>query len=408
MSEIMRNYALLTLRRGVNVQKGQLVRISAPLWAADFAHLLMEEALKLGARDVFIQYDDPQAENLRLRYASEEALCDVPRFMTESETYFGDHNAALIRVVSPKQFPDKVDPARRTLRSRAINAPLVAMKQKRMANDLAWTVVCAANGEWARQVFPELDAAEAEAALWQAIYDCCYVTETESVEGWDRHVDEMQKNVRKLNALKLRRLHLTNGRGTDLRLEIADGGVFAGGICHCPEPDGVVFAPNIPSEEILTTPHRFSANGVVYNMLPLVHDGQIIDDFCLTFKDGVVTDWTCGKNPELLRSILETDEGSGRLGEIALVPYNSPIREKGVLFYNTLFDENASCHLALGAGYTDVILGEDRSTEALVAKGLNVSMIHVDFMFGSADMRCEGEDAQGNTVVIFKDGVFAL
>ena len=403
------NYAHLALERGVNVQKGQILVISAPLWTADFAHLLMEEAYKLGAKDVIIHYDDPEADRLRLQYADEETLADVPRWMSECQTVYADRGAAFLRVSSAKPgMMDGADAKKMSLRQRALNAPLMDMKMKKLANDLAWTVVCVPNEKWAKQVYPALSEEEAVQALWQAILDCCYVTDESGTAGWDAHIEEMQRTVKKLNSLKPKKIHLKNGIGTDLHLEMCEEGVFAGGICHCPEPDGVLFAPNIPSEEILTTPHRFSANGTVVNTLPLVHNGSIVDNFRLTFKDGVVTDWTCETGADILEGVLNTDEGSRRLGEVALVPYDSPIRKTGVLFYNTLFDENASCHLALGAGYVDVLHGADRSTEALVRQGLNVSLVHVDFMFGSADMHCWIETEGGETVDIFRDGVFVI
>lgn len=405
----IRNYALLALMRGVNVQKGQTLVISAPLWTADFAHMLMEEAYKLGAKDVIIHYDDPEADRLRLQYADEETLADVPRWMSECQTVYADRGAAFLRVSSSKPgMMDGVDAKKMSLRQRALNAPLMDMKMKKLANDLSWTVVCVPNEEWAKQVYPQLAEKEAVDTLWQAILDCCYVTDESGTDGWDAHIEEMQRTVKKLNAMKPKKIHLKNGIGTDLHLELCEEGVFAGGICHCPEPDGVLFAPNIPTEEILTTPHRFSANGTVVNTLPLVHNGSIVDNFRLTFKDGVVTDWSCETGAEILEGILDTDEGSSRLGEVALVPYDSPIRKTGVLFYNTLFDENASCHLALGAGYVDVLHGADRSTEALVRQGLNVSLVHVDFMFGSADMHCTIETESGETVDVFRDGVFVI
>lgn len=405
----IRNYALLALERGVNIQKGQTLVITAPLWAADFAHLLMEEAYKLGAKEVIIHYDDPEADRLRLKYADEETLCDVPRWMSECQTVYADRGAAFLRVSSAKPgMMDGVDAKKMSLRQRALNAPLMDMKMKRMANDLSWTVVCVPNEKWAKQVYPEFDEKDAVDALWQAILDCCYVTDESGTAGWDAHIDDMQHTVAKLNSLKPRKIHLKNGIGTELHLEMCEEGVFAGGICHCPEPDGVRFAPNIPTEEILTTPHRFSANGTVVNTLPLVYNGSIVDKFRLTFKDGVVVDWSCEVGADILEGILSTDEGSRRLGEVALVPYDSPIRKTGVLFYNTLFDENASCHLALGAGYVDVLHGADRSTEALVRQGLNVSLVHVDFMFGSADMHCWIETEGGETVDVFRDGVFVI
>ena len=408
MEKLIRNYAALTLQRGINLQPGQTLVIDTPLWTADFCHLLMEEAYALGAHDVVIHYDDPEGERLRANLAPEEALADVPRWMAERSTVYGDRGAAFLRVISPKPAGGPVDARRDALRKKALNAPLQALKMKRMANDLSWSAVAIPNGEWAAQVFPQLAEEEAVRALWQAVFDCCYVTEESGTAGWDRHIKEMLIHVDRMNSLGIRSLHLKNGKGTDITLDLCEEGVFAGGICHCPEPDGILFAPNIPTEEILTTPHRFSANGVVYSTLPLVYNGQIIDGFRLEFKDGVVTGFTCEKGAELLQSILDTDEGSRRLGEIALVPYDSPIRKSGVLFYNTLFDENASCHMALGMGYLDVLHGRDRRTEALVAQGLNVSSLHVDFMFGSADLSCTAVTGSGETVEIFKDGVFVI
>lgn len=409
MDQICRNYAELVLKRGVNIQPGQVLVIDSPMWAADFDHLLMEEAFKLGAKDTIIHYADAEAERLRVKYMSDEALCDIPRWMSEKSTFYADEGAAFLRVISPKPgAAEDEDPARAAKRRKALSAPLAAMQMKRMANDLSWSAVCIPNPEWACQVYPDKAPEEAVAALWEAIYRCCYVTQESGTAGWDRHIEKMLDNVRKLNALDIRTLHLKNAKGTDITLDLCEEGVFAGGICHCPEPDGILFAPNIPTEEILTTPHRFSANGTVYNTLPLVYNDTIIDDFHLTFKDGVVVDWACGKNAEVLAGILNTDEGSRRLGEIALVPYDSPIRRSGVLFYNTLFDENASCHMALGAGYIDVLHGKDRRTEALVAQGLNLSSLHVDFMFGSADMCCTATTADGCEVPIFRDGVFVI
>lgn len=406
---IMVNYAQLALRCGVNIQKGQTLVITGPIWTADFAHLLMEEAYKLGAKDVIIQYDDPVADRLRLLYADEETLRDVPRWMAECQTVYGDRGAAFMRLSSAKPgMLDGVDASRMSIRQRALNAPVMDLKLKRMANDLSWTAVAVPNEEWAKQVYPQLGEKEALAALWQAVYDCCYVTEESAVDGWNAHMDDMQRTVRKLNDMKPRKIHLKNGLGTDLHLEMCEDGVFAGGIAHCPEPDGIVFAPNIPTEEILTTPHRFSANGTVQSTLPLVYNGSIVDNFRLTFKDGVVTEWTCETGADILEGILNTDEGSRRLGEVALVPYDSPIRKTGVLFYNTLFDENASCHLALGQGYVDVMHGSDRSTEALVRQGLNVSLVHVDFMFGSGDMHCEIQTESGEWLDVFRDGLFVI
>lgn len=409
MHKLKQNYAQLILTRGVNLQKGQILVIDTPLWTADFTHIVAEEAFRLGAKDVAIHFADVKTERLRLLYADDETVCEIPNWLTESQTYYADKNAAFLRLNSGDATSmTGVDPARAAARQKALNAPLEEMKLARMSNLVTWSAAPVPNANWAKMVFPNLCESEAVDALWQAVFSCCYVTEQSGTDGWDAHIAAMTQQVKAMNDLNLRRLHFKNSLGTDLTLDISEGGVFAGGICHCPEPDGILFAPNIPTEEILATPHRFGVNGTVYATKPLVYGGSLVDKFHFTFKDGVVTDWDCEVGKEILAGILSTDEGSRRLGEVALVPYDSPINQTGLLFYDTLFDENASCHLALGMGYTDVMPGGDRSREALVARGLNTSMLHVDFMFGSKDMQCTGLCADGKTVTIFENGLFVL
>ena len=273
---------------------------------------------------------------------------------------------------------------------------------------MKWSASAVPGKKWAKKVFPELSDGEAVEALWEALFKACYVTEESGTQLWDEHIRMMRRNVEKLNALKLKTLHFTNSLGTDIRIDICDDAIFAGGICHCPEPDGELFAPNIPTEEILTTPHRLKVNGCVYSSMPFVYAGNIVDKMMLRFEGGKVVDYSAKVGEDVLQGILETDEGAKYLGEVALVPFNSPINQMGILFYNTLLDENAACHLALGAGYSDMIYSEDRSLEALKKKGLNSSALHVDFMFGTRDMKCEATCRDGQKVIIFKDGNFCL
>ncbi len=408
-NKLCENYAKLAVTRGVGLQKGQTLVINAQVGTADFVALVAEAAFKEGACDVVVHYDHPELNRLRLLNAGDEVLTNIPEWQTQAELFYMDKEACFLRVVSidPDLMAD-VSPEKSAMWKKAVKTPLQPLSQKRMENDLSWSCVCVPNKAWAKKVFPNKPEAEAVDALWEAIFSCCYVTADSAEGGWDKHIEEMLVMVKKINSLDLKTLRFKNGKGTDIVMDICDGGVFAGGICHCPEPDGYLFAPNIPTEEILTTPHRFSANGIVYNTLPLNYGGSIIDDFSLTLKDGVVTDFTCNVGYDVLKGILETDEGSRRFGEIALVPITSPINKSGILFYDTLYDENASCHIALGAGYTDVIMGDDRSEEALVSQGLNVSVLHVDFMFGSDDMSCIGVTKAGETVEIFKNGMFAI
>lgn len=409
MDKLMKNYADLILRRGLAIEKDQILVIETSLETIEFLRILTERAYQLGAKDVIIHFSDYELTKIRLQYASAETIEDVPAWWVESQTYYGDRDACFLRLISDN--PDGlrgVDHEKLSLWKKATSDPLSNLNFRKKEMLLKWSAAAVPNKAWAKKVFPDLPEDQAFSKLWKDILKACYVDEQSGVAGWDKHVEELKSNVEKLNALNLKALHFKNSSGTDLEIGICDDGVFAGGICHCPEPDGVTFAPNIPSEEILTTPHRLKVNGTVYNSLPLSYSGNIIDGFYLKFKDGVVTDYHAENGQEVLQGILDTDDGTRRLGEVAFVPFNSPINQMGYIFYNTLFDENASCHLALGAGYTDVIKGEDRSEAALIDRGLNTSALHVDFMFGTADMECTGTTSDNKKVQIFKDGLFVI
>lgn len=404
------NYADLILQRGVGLKKGDILVVEeTSVTAIRFLRVLARKAYELGAKDVIVHFADQELTRIRLECAELETLQSMPDWWVSARESYAAQGACFLRLNN--DCPDGlagVAQEKLATWKRAITEPLKSLSFAKKENQLRWSASAVPGVGWAKKVFPELPEEEAIDRLWEAIFDACYVTEESGIAGWDRHIEEMLANVRKINALKLRSLHLFNRLGTDIRIDICEGGIFAGGICHCPEPDGDLFAPNIPTEEILTTPHRLRTNGVVYSSMPFVHAGNLVDGMRLQFEDGLVTEYSAKVGEDVLRGILETDEGARRMGEIALVPYDSPIRKTGLLFYNTLFDENASCHIALGAGYTDTILGEDRSQEALVAQGLNLSALHVDFMFGTEDMRCVGTTEDGKEVNIFKDGSFCL
>lgn len=409
MDKLMRNYADLILQRGLAIEKDQYLVIETTVETVEFLRILTERAYQLGARDVIVHFSDQELTKTRLRYAGEKTIADVPDWWVESQTYYGDRNACFLRLLS--EDPDGlsgVDHRKLSLWKKSVSEPLKDLNFRKKEMLLKWSAAAVPNKAWAKKVFPELPEEDAVEELWHAIFKTCYVDDHSGTDGWDRHIEEMLGNVAKLNALKLKSLHFFNNTGTDLEIGICDGGTFAGGICHCPEPDGVTFAPNIPTEEILTTPHRLKVNGTVHNSIPLCYSGNIIDGLCLKFKDGVVEEYSARIGENILKGILDTDEGTRRLGEVAFVPFNSPVNQLGFIFYNTLFDENASCHLALGAGYTDVIKGRDRSKEALEKQGLNSSALHVDFMFGTADMECIGTTEDNSRVQIFKDGMFAF
>jgi len=409
MEKLLRNYADLILQRGVAIQKDQILVIETTVETIEFLKILTNRAYELGAKDVVVHFTDQELVKIRLKYASDETICDVPNWWVESQTYYGERDACFLRLISDD--PDglsEVDHDKLSLWKKATSTPLNDLNFKKKENQLKWSASAVPNKKWAKKVYPNLSEELAVKELWNAILKTSYVTEKSGLTGWDEHIEEMKKNVLALNSMNLKTLHFKNSTGTNLNIDICDDGIFAGGICHCPEPDGVMFAPNIPTEEILTTPHRFKVNGTVHNSLPLSYSGNIIDGFNFKFKDGVIIDYSALVGEDILKGILETDEGTKRLGEVALVPFNSPINQLGLIFFNTLFDENASCHLALGAGYTDVIKGEDRSQSALINKGLNTSALHVDFMFGTADMECIGTTFDNKEIQIFKNGLFVI
>lgn len=404
------NYADLILQRGVGLKPGDVLVIEeTSVTAIEFLRILVKKAYELGAKDVVVHFADQELTRIRLEHADLDTIQSVPDWWVESRADYGKEGTCFLRLNNDS--PDglaSVPHERIALWKQAITEPLQGLSFLKKENLVKWSASAVPGVEWAQKVFPALPPEEAMERLWDAIFDACYVTEESGIDGWDRHIREMRENAAKINALHLRELHFTNSLGTDLTMSICDDGIFTGGICHCPEPDGDLFAPNIPTEEILATPHKMKVDGVVYSSMPFVHAGNVVEGMRLVFKDGKVISYSASVGEDIVKGILETDEGASRAGEIALVPFDSPINRSGLLFYNTLFDENAACHIALGAGYSDVIMGEDRSPEALVAKGLNLSALHVDFMFGTADLCCMGTCEDGRNVEFFKDGKFNL
>lgn len=276
-----------------------------------------------------------------------------------------------------------------------------------MKDRVQWCVVAIPTPSWATTVFPGLSEEEAQEKLWSTIFDVCRVTGGDPVGEWKKHVAKTVACRDKLNAMQLESVRLQSANGTDLTVGLAEGHTWEG--ANSKAENGAVFIANVPTEEVFTAPHRERVNGVVKGTKPYVYNGQLIEGFSVTFKDGVVVEHSAEKNAELLGQLLDSDEGARHIGEIALVPASSPINRSGVLFYSTLFDENAACHIAFGAGYpTTVKGGAAMTTEELLAHGVNDSAIHEDVMVGSEDMTITGLTKSGETVVIFKDGEWAI
>ena len=408
--ELLNKYAAFTVQVGVNVQKGQTLIIRCPVEGAYFGRACMEAAYKAGARDVVIRWEDEKAARIRMELGEEEALSETKPYELRSYLDYAESEGGCcllaIHASDPEIFKG-LDTAKINRVSLTKQEAMKSWREYTMKDRVQWCVVAIPTPAWAASVFPGLDEDEAQEKLWSAIFDVCRVTGGDPVSAWKEHVAKTSACRDKLNELQLESIHMTSANGTDLTVGLAEGHTWEGA-CSKAE-NGAVFIANVPTEEVFTAPHRERVNGVVKGTKPYVYNGQLIEGFSVTFKDGVVVDYSAEKNAELLGQLLDSDEGARRIGEIALVPASSPINRSGLLFYNTLFDENAACHIAFGAGYpTTVKGGAAMTTEELLACGVNDSAIHEDVMVGAEDMTITGLTKSGETVTIFENGEWAI
>lgn len=408
--ELLNKYAAFTVQVGVNVQKGQTLIIRCPVEGAYFGRACMEAAYKAGARDVVIRWEDEKAARIRMELGEEEALSETKPYELRSYLDYAESEGGCcllaIHASDPEIFKG-LDTAKINRVSLAKQEAMKSWREYTMKDRVQWCVVAIPTPAWAASVFPGMPEDEAQEKLWSAIFDVCRVTGGDPVSAWKEHVGKTSACRDKLNELQLESIHMTSANGTDLTVGLAEGHTWEGA-CSKAE-NGAVFIANVPTEEVFTAPHRERVNGVVKGTKPYVYNGQLIEGFSVTFKDGVVVDYSAEKNAELLGQLLDSDEGARRIGEIALVPASSPINRSGLLFYNTLFDENAACHIAFGAGYpTTVKGGAAMTTEELLACGVNDSAIHEDVMVGAEDMTITGLTKSGETVTIFENGEWAI
>ena len=408
--ELLNKYAAFTVQVGVNVQKGQTLIIRCPVEGAYFGRACMEAAYKAGARDVVIRWEDEKAARIRMELGEEEALSETKPYELRSYLDYAESEGGCcllaIHASDPEIFKG-LDTAKINRVSLAKQEAMKSWREYTMKDRVQWCVVAIPTPAWAASVFPGLAEDEAQEKLWSAIFDVCRVTGGDPVSAWKEHVAKTSACRDKLNELQLESIHMTSANGTDLTVGLAEGHTWEGA-CSKAE-NGAVFIANVPTEEVFTAPHRERVNGVVKGTKPYVYNGQLIEGFSVTFKDGVVVDYSAEKNAELLGQLLDSDEGARRIGEIALVPASSPINRSGLLFYNTLFDENAACHIAFGAGYpTTVKGGAAMTTEELLACGVNDSAIHEDVMVGAEDMTITGLTKSGEAVTIFENGEWAI
>ncbi|MFC3769496.1 aminopeptidase [Paenibacillus sp. GCM10012303] len=403
----LEKYAELAVRVGINVQQGQTLVVSAPLTAVELVRKITRKAYEAGAKNVHVEWNDEEITKIKYELAPDEALSEYPMFRAKGWEEFAANGAGFLSIYStnPDLLKD-IDPKRVAAATKAAGTALQGWRHYTMAHKVAWSLISTPTPEWAAKMFPGLPVDEAVAKLWELILKATRVDLDDPVQEWKEHNARLSKTVDYLNKKQYRQL-VYKGEGTDLTVNMPDNHVWHGGSTD--NEKGVTFNPNMPTEEVFTMPHKDGANGTVRSTKPLNYGGNLIDNFTLRFENGKVVDFTAEKGYETLKLLLDTDEGARMLGELALVPHRSPISDTNLIFYNTLFDENASCHFALGRAYPITIEGgSEMSKEQLSERGANDSLIHVDFMMGSSSMNIDGITADGRAEPIFRDGNWAI
>jgi len=405
----LEEYIELVIRQGINIQPGQQLVIACSVDCAFFARKAMETAFDAGASNVRMRWIDDICDRTRYIKADDRFFDIFPPWEKLMLDSLSEEGAAFLNVSAsdPEAFKN-VDSGRLSRFSIATSAALKGYFEKIITGGVRWCVASVPSAAWAKKVFPNAsDTDEAISQLWKNIFAAARVGEGDAVAKWQAHVATLKRRVDALNDFRFAAMQFKNSAGTDLRMELPKKHLWAGG--GDVAKDGNPFLPNIPTEEIFTAPQADGVNGTVVGTMPNVFRGNLIEDFSITFKDGKVTSYDAKSGKEHLKNMITDIPGMDRLGEIALVEYDSPISNTGILFYNTLYDENASCHLALGSAYPDCIEGGGAmSEEQRAAEGINVSNNHQDFMFGSADMSINGITASGDEIVVFKDGNFVI
>lgn len=408
LDENLRTYARLVIRSGCNLARGQELFLVSDIANAQFVRALVREAYDNGASKVTVRWGDEVLGRMNYDYRSLESFSEFPDWQALLQNGMARRGAALLFVSSedPEAFSG-VDQRKLVAYTRAAHE---ACKEWRDGMDFGhnvWCIVGASSPGWARRVFPDLPEDEAVSKLWDAIFTTVRVDTPDPIAAWEAHRRSFDRRRAFLNEHRFDSLHYENSLGTDFTVGLTPKSRWEGGGSQT--TDGTFFFPNMPTEEIFTSPDRSRAEGTIVASMPLNHAGSLVEDFSLTFKDGRVTDFSAKRGADVLESIIETDEGSHHLGEVSLIPRTSPIKKTGILFLNTLFDENAACHVALGMGFPDCYEGGlDMDKDSLMKAGVNESVTHVDFMLGTDDLDIVGTTREGEQIQIFQDGDWAF
>ncbi len=403
---VLREYAKLVVRVGVNIQKGQTLIVNAGLDQPEFVAMVVEEAYKAKAKEVIVEWSYQPLTKIHARYKTVKTMSTVHEWELARLEHYCEVLPARLHLVSAD--PDGLKGVRMDKISKAnkITHPILKPYRDRRDNKEQWCIAAVPGAAWAKKVFPGQPKGKAIEMLWEAILSAARVTD-DPIKAWEEHNANLLARCEHLNKLKIQSLHYKADNGTDFTVGMISKGAWRGG--GDTSLQGIYFNPNMPTEEVFISPKKGLAEGIVHSTMPLSYRGQLIDKFWMRFEGGKAVEVGAEVGEDVLKDMVSMDEGAAYLGECALVPQHSPICESGILFYNTLFDENASCHLAMGRGYADTIEGfENMTREECNELGLNESMIHVDFMIGCDSMNIDATCADGSVVRIFENGNWAF
>jgi aminopeptidase len=406
-NENLERYASLAIEVGANVQQGQTLVISAPISAIEFVRMLTKKAYEQGASNVLHEWSDDVLTRTKFEMAPDETFESYPKYLAKHRIDLAENNAAFLFVLSSNpDLLNGIDPQRIQTSSKTISKALATFTKYEMSDKISWSIVSVPNEIWAKKVFPKLNGEEAVNKLWEAIFNATRTNLPEPVNAWRKHIDTLESKANYLNEQKFKSLHYT-ADGTDLTIELPEKHIWIS--AESINEKGAPFVANIPTEEVFTAPLKTGVNGTVSATKPLSYSGNLIENFSITFKDGKIIDYQAEKGYDTLKHLIETDEGSHFIGEVALVPHHSPISNTNLIFFETLFDENASNHIAIGKGYAFCLEGgKEMTDEELKENGLNDSLTHVDFMIGSAKMDIDGILPDGTRKPIFRKGNWAF
>lgn len=405
--EIITKYVDLALNIGINLQKEQILVIMSPVETAPFTRLLVKKAYELGASEVVVHWSDDFCKKMTFTYGKKEIFEEIPAWQVDSLMYYANKGAAFLSIAAnDPELLAGIDSEKIGAYQKTRGQALKPYYDKIMVNELQWNIISVPTLAWAKKVFPDVNDDEAIDLLWNAILKSTKADTENPIETWKNHLSILKEKMDYLNNKQFEKVVITNSLGTNLTVKLPKNHIWASG--KDVTQSGIEFVANIPTEEVFSMPHKYGVDGIVYASKPLNYGGTLIEDFSITFKDGKIIDFSAKSGYEALENLVSIDEGAKYLGEIALVPFDSPISNLEILFYNTLFDENASCHLAIGQAYSSCIQNGDKlSSEEMEKVGMNDSLTHVDFMFGTSDLSIVGYEENGNCENIFINGNWA-